>query len=347
MARIITLGFDDPSEFLLGTPSVEYGGWVKAASVMYQWAGGLESLGVIAMNGNNVYWQYALPYNVAELYFVGSFFTNSLTNAYQIVSFDTRTDYGFSNTLNIIWNTNGSISLRRTNTVLATSAAGLVNLNTRHTIECLVKPLNTNGTFVCKIDGVDAASYTGDTTDNAESCDGVRIYNITANTAAGISCWWDDIAINDTSGSYNNSWIGRMRLFPLYTRGAGNVTGLSRGGYDLGANFAQVRDPDPIGNTFVQGTSGTYDLYTIDTIDLATGTVINNIIVQSGGKSTSGAGLINHVLKVGATESDGEVQICPTAHTIRQHAWAINPNTGVPWTESDLASTQIGIKMRS
>jgi hypothetical protein len=196
-----------------------------------------------------------------------------------------------------------------------------------------------------KLDGVQVATYTGDTTDNAETIDGLRLHQ--GNGSTNYITWWDDIAVNDNSGSDNNSWIGRIRLWPLYARGAGDVTGLSRGGNDLGANFAQVRDPDPTGQTFVQGDQNDYDLYDVDTLDLPAGATINNIIVQIAGKSTSGAGYIAPMIKAGSTESQGDDVLLSTSPVVRQQAWATNPSTSSAWTESDLSSLQIGVKIRS
>lgn len=348
MARKITLGFDDPTEYYLGTPYIEIGNGlsVSVRQVYYTGAtlGNLESFGALVLQGNN-YWQYMFGENLTDLYFSGSFCAEYLANGNAIITFGTRTDGSFGSTLNVIWNTDGSLSLRRGNTVLATSASGLVAVKTRYSLECYCKPRNSGGEFTVKLGGVQIATYTGDTTDNAESIDGFRLED--GHGSSNYITWWDDVAVNDASGGDNNSWIGMMRLWPLYAKAGGDVTQLSRGGLDLGVNFAQVRDADPTGQTFVQGDQDKYDLYKVDQLDLPAGATINNIIVQTAGKSTSGLGKIAPMIKADDTENQGDDVILSSSVTVRQQAWAINPKTSVAWTESDLSSLQIGVKIRS
>ncbi len=115
----------------------------------------------------------------------------------------------------------------------------------------------------------------------------------------------------------------------------------------MGANFAQVRDSDPGGVSFLQGNLDDYDLYTVDVPDLPAGVTINNIIVQATGKSTSGTGEIALMVKGGATEDDSADKILTASTMIFQNVWAVNPDDSAAWAESDLADLQIGVKIRT
>jgi len=347
MTRLITLGFENQSELLLGQCDTNN---VRITSVYGGTPGlglpGLEtSRNVLQIQNGNSSWQYLFGSDIPELYFVGTFYCSYLMNGYQIITFDTKTNWDFGSTLNIVWNTNGSISLRRGTTVLATSAASLIALNTKYTIECHVKPRNSAGMFTVKIDGVQVVtSGSMDTTDNAESSGGFKLCMPNNTNCLG---WWDDVAVNSVAGDANNTWIGKMQLFPLYVKGAGDVTQLSRGGLDLLANYAQVRDSDYHGITFLQGDENEYDLYTVDQIDLPAGATINNVIVQITGKSTSGMGLVAPMIKAADTESQGSDITLPAAAVLRQQAWEVNPKTSVAWVEADISTLQIGAKIRS
>jgi hypothetical protein len=351
MARLITLGFDDPSELLLGNPIAAEVGDRSSVSVRQVYYSGpqlrsLQSFGALVLQGD-CQWQYMLGGNYGDLYFSGSFnAADVLYNGWELVKVDTRTDGSFNNTLNVVWNTGGSLSLRRGTTILATSTAGLVTTGVRYNLECYFKPRSSGGEFTVKLDGTQILTYSGNTTDNAATCDGFRL--LAGHNSPGSITWWDDVAVNDNSGSVNNSWVGRINLWPLYARGPGDVTQLSRGGLDLGANYAQVRDPDPTGQTFVQGDINNYDLYQVDTLDLPAGATINNIIVQVVGKSTSGSGYIAPMIKAADTESQGTDKLLSNGFlNVRQQAWATNPKTSTAWTESDLSTLQIGVKIRS
>lgn len=346
MASLIRLGFEDPQEVLLGTTGTNAN--VKPARVDIggtAYLAGLTSLNVLAIQGNNIYWQYLFASAKTDVYFAGSFNTPALSNGLLLLSFDTSSG-AFSSTLNVIWNTNGSISIRRGSTVLATSAStGLIAANTKYTIECYVKPRNSGGEFTVKLGGTQVVTYSGDTTDNAESCQGFRLYNPYNSTSYW--CWWDDVGANDNSGATNNTWLGVIQLYALTLTGAGATTQLDRGGLDLGANFAQVRDPDAFGLHYVQGDTDEYDLYTVDCPDLPAGATINNIIVQFSGKSVGGTGLAAAILSSNGTLGTGSDQTLTTSPIVRQEAWATDPQDSGAWTEADLATLQIGVKIRS
>jgi hypothetical protein len=53
------------------------------------------------------------------------------------------------------------------------------------------------------------------------------------------------------------------------------------------------------------------------------------------------------MIKGGGTEAQGADQIFTTNATIRQEAFAINPGTAGAWAEADLATLEIGVKVRS
>jgi len=352
MTRLCTFGFDDPSEFLLGTPQDEglaSGQKVTGLGFIRRLPTnlvGVGNMGMLIIGGNATVWQYNLGANITDLYFAGSFYAQALTNAQQIVAFDTRTDLAWSSTLNIIWNTDGSLSLRRGTTVLASSSAGLVATNTKYCLECYVKPRDSGGEFTVKLDGTQIATYAGDTTDSAGSSDSFRIYS--CNTGTTQWTFWDDVIANSNAGSTNNTWIGRVFLWPLHAIGAGNSQQLDRGGIDMGSNFAQIRDPDPGGAHYLQGDLNDIDLFTVDCPDIPAGATINNIIVQGVGKSTGGAGLIALLCRCGGTTSTGSDQTLTASPMIRQEVFAVCPDDSAAWAEADLANgLEIGVKIRS
>jgi hypothetical protein len=157
----------------------------------------------------------------------------------------------------------------------------------------------------------------------------------------------DDIVINDTNGSVNNSWPGQVRLLPIQPCAAGDVTELTRKGIDLGANYAQVREPGHGGFAVVEtDTVNKRDLYAVDLPDLPAGATIKNVIVKATANVQNGSGGLALLLKAGTTESEGSNQALVSDFKTFGQVWDINPDTGVAWTEADLADLQIGIKAK-
>jgi hypothetical protein len=192
-----------------------------------------------------------------------------------------------------------------------------------------------------KIDGTQVADYSGDTVNSSESVTVIYLYAPSANT------WWDNVVVNDTSGTTNNSWPGQVRLIRLAPRSPGDQTQLTRTGYDLGSNFAQVRDNDGNATTGIEGNLNDTDLYRVDQLAIPTASTINVIIVQTIGKSTSGTGKIAPVVKSGTSQAQGADITLATAGTLNQYVLPTDPATGTAWTANAINNMQVGIKVRS
>jgi len=294
MTRLITLGFENPSEISLGQISSAVHVFIFDYKSGITGITDLVSPSVLAMNSNNQGFYYYWSSEESEIYFVGTFRTGYIQDNYRLIEFTNENSDTFGNSLRIKIRSTGALDICRDDTVLVSSAASVVTVNTVYTIEIYYKPANTGGVVTVKIDGVQVATYSGDTTNDQQYTRGMFVRN--PFSSESYWCWWDNIAVNNSSGTSNNSWIGKMYLQPLYPRAAGDNTDLTRGGVDLGANFAQVSYADE-GLSFLQGDEDDYDLYEIDNVDLPAGATINNIIVETTGKSTSGTGEVAAMIK--------------------------------------------------
>lgn len=75
----------------------------------------------------------------------------------------------------------------------------------------------------------------------------------------------DDLAINDASGSFENTWPGEGEVIALRPNGAGDNTAWTRGGTDTGANWSQVNEAPPDSAQYVESnTSGQIDDYEME-----------------------------------------------------------------------------------
>lgn len=213
-------------------------------------------------------------------------------------------------------------------------------------VEAYVRISNTSGSIQVLMDGILAAEYQGDTQPGTDT----EINNIRW-TGAGISARIDDIGINDTTGVNDNSWCGDGHVLMMVPDSAGDVTELSRGGTDTGANWSQVNEIPPNSDTtYVYSTgSGLYDLYGLtsgSSIVSATDTIAR-VYIEARVRETAAEG---DPIRLGIKSSGSEYwtsDISVTTSYVRYESDSLytNPVTGLPWTIDDLNNLQVGYKV--
>lgn len=214
-------------------------------------------------------------------------------------------------------------------------------------VEAHVKIGNSpNGVIEVLMDGSLALSYTGDT----QPASLTTINNLQyTNTATAI--YIDDIAINDTTGVNDNSWCGDGRILMMNPVAAGDVTQLTRGGTDTGANWSQVDEVPPDGDTtYVYSSgSGQYDFYNLSSGSSIVGAsdTITRVYIESRSRELSATG---EAIRLGIISSGSEYWSSDMAVTTsygryEANTWLENPATGLPWTITDLDNLQAGVKV--
>jgi len=175
---------------------------------------------------------------------------------------------------------------------------------------------------------------------------------------------WDDGAINDDVGSFENSWPGEGEQIMLRPSAAGDNGAWTRGGTDSGANWSQTEEipPDDV-TTYVQSnTSGQIDDYNLDATPaaMASDDVIKCVQVGVRFAISSGSGADpDFVLRIKASASgtveesanlsgagDTSYQSYKIA-TPRQYALTLYDLPGASttaWTKTDLDAAQIGVR---
>jgi hypothetical protein len=240
------------------------------------------------------------------------------------------------------FSTSGVIVAVRDGTTLANSATSSYATGVWHYIEIWLKPLNSGGRFVVKVDGSIVIDYTGDTTNDKEYVTSVRFSGNYSNINQAV--FYDDIVINDAAGSFNNTYPGQIKLLPIPIRGAGDAANLTREGMDYGYNYANAAMYGNLQATVVGATPGLKDLYALATPDLPPGAAISNVILQAKGLVGAGAGGGHLVLKSGSVEKLGTTGTAlSAAWKMLQDCFPQDPAITGSWTEAALSALQIGI----
>jgi len=213
-------------------------------------------------------------------------------------------------------------------------------------VELHIKISNTVGVIELLMDGTQALGFTGDTQPAAlTTIDNFRYIN------TGTTIYIDDIAINDADGVNDNSWCGDGRIFMMNPVAAGDVTQLTRGGTDTGANWSQVDEVPPDGDTtYVYSSgSGQYDFYNMSSGSSIVGSAdtVSRIYIESRSKelAATGESIRLGILSSGSEFWSGDLPVTTSYSRYEANTWTENPATGLPWTIADLDNLQAGVKV--
>ena len=245
-------------------------------------------------------------------------------------------------------NTNGTISAMCGNAgasvVLGTTSTALqVGVWAYVEIKALIDP--SAGTVDIRINGVSGLSLTGQNTRTSANSGWTNCgFGYFTQTGAGtITADFDDLVVMDSSGSFNNAFIGDVTVSVLNPNGAGNSTDWTP---SAGSNYTCV-DEDVVNDDTDYVSSSTLnakDLYAME--DCAAGADIRAVqVVTAMRKGTEGPGKIKHVIRSNSTDYDSaEMGLGGTAYSFNRTIWETDPATAAAWTESGWNAAQVGVK---
>ena len=247
----------------------------------------------------------------------------------------------FTNYIGLRLNASGAVEVVRSGTVIATSAVGVIAINTWYYFEVRFLPSNTAGTgrAVVKVNGATVIDHTGDTTNDLER---INAYRFSGNDGS-LSTYFDDIVVNTPDGAVNNTYPGMVRLLPIRPDAPGTNSDWTRAGVDMGTDEAQLRN-------------GTFEFSMLQTAsadalqdaipeipDLPAGATITNIVLTAKAKVDAGAGVIAPMVIANGTSDISADQTLITNWRHYQYAWAVNPDDSAAWEEADLSLLKIGV----
>lgn len=238
-----------------------------------------------------------------------------------------------------------TLSVQRGTTTVASGTINFV-INNWYLIEVHVKVADVGGAFDVKVDGVTDITFSGDTKPGADT----TVDNITIGRFAGAgTSYFDDIALNDTTGGANNTWPGDGHIILLKPNGNGDASQLTNTGGTSVNNYSYVDDIPPDGDTsYVEGTVlNNRDLYALEDFGV-TSVTISNVWVEARARDTVAAGgQCALIIKTGGVEYDSSaISLLTTYTAITGTVYDVNPNTTVAWTDGDLDALQAGFEIR-
>ena len=259
-------------------------------------------------------------------------------------------------------NSSGALELWDEDGQIGSDSSALAE-NTWYRVEILFDRTPAAGSQIVRA-YLDGTEFAGLATRNLSG--GILTYNWGGNLVLEAQTqgnwFFDDMAVNDSTGSAQTGLVGEEEMILLSPDGAGSAANWTRGGADSGANWSQVEEVPPTDATdyVLSNTAGTIDYYTLAATPAAMDTddVINCISVGvrfAVDSATGGDPDFRVNLKDSAANTDNG-----SAIDANSTSWRTNHNGGVlinytlvsytraggagAWTKSELDSAQVGIE---
>jgi len=233
---------------------------------------------------------------------------------------------------------------------IASSGQATMGYDSWHTVEVhwLISG-TTTGTCEVFLDGGRVINVQGNAdTSNTTTLNVNNIgFGMFGGAAGSTQYIFDDIAVNDTLGSYNNSRIFDGRIVWLHPNGPGSNTQLTRGGTDSGANWGQVSEGVPSMAQYVQSSVvGQRDTYALQ--DLPAGSWFVNSVdaIAYGQLSDPTGGYLAPTIVSGATTNEGTAISLPVSPIYIRQQYEFDPNTSSAWTNAAVNAMEAGVTVR-
>lgn len=231
-----------------------------------------------------------------------------------------------------------------TGTVLGTTAAAAIALNTWHYIECEITVSDTVGVFKVYVDGVQVLNLTGLDTRNGTptTIDTIQVgHRKSPNGASsGVRYDFDDIYVVDAATK-----LGERRVETLYPSADTAQKDLTPNSGT--ANFSRVNEAQVDGDTsYVQGsTVGNTDRYDLGDLTGAPATIDAVQVSCFGEKTDATSRSIALQVKSGATTSDGSNFALAASYGKLERLLTTDPNGGGAWSAAAVNALQVGPKI--
>ena|SRR5581483_1116398 len=266
-------------------------------------------------------------------------------------------DDTFCGSLNLNMDSTDGLSLRGSGgALLATSAVGHTipqssTVFTRLEVHLTVSGGNLN-IVELRVDDVPWAemNYSGFGSSTATGLGKIRLQGCWNNQSGGNdnAMFYDDIAVNDTTGSINNGFCGNGFVQALLPNGNGTFSQLTNTAGNSTNNYTYVNTlPTTANGSNAVGTASVNlkDTYAVQ--DIPAPALGINVVTIAAYASKNGPGVSNAnvVGMFNDTEDDGNSIALPVGspNWIKRDL-ELNPNTGLPFTHNDINSMEVGIK---
>lgn len=238
----------------------------------------------------------------------------------------------------------GQVVVRRGDeggTILATGSIA-VGINAWSCIEFHAKIDDAAGVVQTKVDGVSDIDFTGDTKHGSYTGIDHMTLGFDESNSNTLG-YYDDIAINDTTGSDNNSWIGRGGIYGLFPEGAGTHTDFTP---SAGDNHDCVDEVPPNDDTdYVESNVvGHQDTYAMDDLVPTDGDIQAVQWIARAKLDAAGSGNFQRALRYDGTDYNGSDLAVDVSYAYFQEILEECPDE-TAWTIAKVNALEAGMEI--
>lgn len=236
-----------------------------------------------------------------------------------------------------------SVTVRRSSTTLATSAAGVIAASGYCYIEFKGTINDTTGSYELRVNGANVLSATGvDTRDG-----GTGVITSVALMHAANNAYFDDLYMCDGAGSTNNSFLGDVRVDAGLPNANGNSSQLLGSDGNSTNNYQLVDETPPNDDTDYVGsaTVSQKDTYGFPNMLHSPANIYGVQILINAKKDDAGLRSVCSVTRSGGSDTDGATQALSTSYQYFLEILETDPNTAAAWTQSGYNAAEFGAKV--
>jgi hypothetical protein len=251
---------------------------------------------------------------------------------------------GTSEQISVRTNDSGVLTVSREDTLLATGTTVLTS-NTWYYVELKFTINGSTGVVELHLNGATEIASTGSL--NTKATANVQ-WNGFGIAGSNNSAKYDDIYALDTSTGTNTTFLGDVRVIPVYPAAAGFYGDWTpNGGTNVGCVDGMFEDGDSTFN--MSATANNIDSYEMQDLPVASGSTVyavQPIIV--GRKDAGAARTIAPLLRIGGADYVGTTQSLGTSYAFLTQIYDTEPVGGTPaWSVTDVNAMEGGYKLIS
>lgn len=233
--------------------------------------------------------------------------------------------------------TSGEISVYRGATLLGTTSGAGISVGNWTYVEVKVKCHDSTGTVEIRTGSIERLNLTAQDTQI-----GTHAYYDRVAINPSSHGYIDDLYVCDTTGSVNNDWVGIRKVIGIFPNAD---TATADWIPDTGVeHYSRVNEQDE-GTGWLTGVLDDTDLWAYD--DLTGLVSINGIQINTIGRNLTATQmtLVTPINSGGTVYEDAGVPFGTNSNLNQHRIVETDPNTGIAWTQSNLNSATVGIKV--
>lgn len=282
--------------------------------------------------------------DTSEFYFRAGVYFDALRSGYAWFNFF----HGITSMVSLQLNTNYKI-VGYVGAGLVTTGSATIAADTWYLIETYVKIDDSpNGRLVVKIDGNVDIDFTGDTKTGTDThVDYVGLYK---HGSAGV-VWFDDLALNDTNDTKDNSWCGEGGVYIITPSGSGITNDWLNSGSTSGSSNYTYVDAFPYDSGsyvyFSGSLVGTQDQYKMTPFTIPHKNIRRIFPEARARKSIADTTTMKlGYLPSGWTDQiSGSLTLTTSETRVVGNEAIINPATSASWTKADIDALEFIVEI--